>query len=64
MLKAKFGDDPLSSCVTLAYFLVILNMLSKSFPANIYLLKVSNRSTRKMRGICSKLTTKTPKQRQ
>ena len=31
-------------------------------PANIYLLKVSNRNTRKIWEICSKLTIKTPEQ--
>ena len=30
------------------------------FPANVYLLKVNNRSTRKRCEICSKLTIKTP----
>ena len=31
-----------------------------SFPDNSYLFKFSNRNTRKMCGICSKLTIKTP----
>ena len=33
---------------------------SRCFSANIYLLKVDNRNTRKMCDICSKLTIKTP----
>ena len=33
-------------------------------PANIILFKVNNRNTNKRREICSKLTIKTPKQRQ
>ena len=33
-------------------------------PAGIYLFKVSNRNTRPMSEICSKLTIKTPKRRQ
>ena len=38
--------------------------LLSQFPANIYLLKVNNRNTRKRCEICSKLTIKTPEQRQ
>ena len=34
-----------------------------TIPANIYLLKVKNRNTRKRREICSKLTIKTPQRR-
>ena len=48
--------------------LVTFNMLPWSFitnnPANIYLLKVNNRSTRKSYEICSKLTKKNPERRQ
>ena len=33
------------------------------YPANIYLFKVNNRSTRKSCEICSKLTTETPEPR-
>ena len=33
-------------------------------PANIYLLKVNNRNTRKRSEICSKVTIKTPERRQ
>ena len=33
-------------------------------PVGIYLLKVSNRDTRKRCGICSKLTIKTPERRE
>ena len=36
----------------------------KGFPANIYLLKVNNRNTKKRCVMCSKLTSKTPEQRQ
>ena len=36
----------------------------RGYPANIYLFKIINRNTRKRREICSKLTIKTPKQRQ
>ena len=36
----------------------------RDYPANIYLFKIINRNTRKRREICSKLTIKTPKQRQ
>ena len=35
-----------------------------SYPANIYLFKVTNRNTRKRCGICYKLTRKTPERRQ
>ena len=35
-----------------------------SYPANIYLFKVNNRNIRKMFGICSMLTIKTPERRQ
>ena len=35
-----------------------------ALPANIYLLKVNNRNTRKRCEICSKLTIKTPERRQ
>ena len=35
----------------------------KSFPANIYLFKVTNRNTRKRCEICSKLTKKTAERR-
>ena len=35
----------------------------KPGPANIYLFKVNNRSTRKKCEICSKLTIKTPERR-
>ena len=34
------------------------------FPANIYLFEVNNRNTEEKSGICSKLTMKTPEQRQ
>ena len=34
--------------------------LYQTFPANIYVLKVNNRNTRKRCEICSKLTIKTP----
>ena len=34
-----------------------------SFPANIYLFKVNNRTTKKWGEICSKLTIKTPERR-
>ena len=37
--------------------------LSKDSPANIYLLKVNNRNTKKRHEICSKLTIKTPERR-
>ena len=36
----------------------------KGYPANIYLFKVNNRSTKKKCEIFSKLTTKTPERRQ
>ena len=36
----------------------------RSYPANIYLLKVNNRNTRERFEMCSKLTMKTPEQRQ
>ena len=36
----------------------------KGNPANIYLLKVSSRNTRKRCELCSKLTIKTPEPRQ
>ena len=42
------------------YELGILLTTIRFYPANIYLLKVSNRSTRKRCEICSKLTIKTP----
>ena len=35
-----------------------------SYPANIYLFKVNNKSTRKRYEICSKLAIKTPEKRQ
>ena len=35
-----------------------------ALPANIYLLKVNNRNTRKRCETCSKLTIKTPERRQ
>ena len=38
--------------------------MCKAFPASIYLLKVNNRNTRTMCEACSKLTIKTPEQRQ
>ena len=41
-----------------------LNSLYNNDPANIYLVKVNNRNTRKSNKICSKLTIKTPEQRQ
>ena len=37
---------------------------ARRYPASIYLLKVNNKSTRTKLEICSKLTTKTPEQRQ
>ena len=39
-------------------------ILGKAFTSNIYLFKVDNRDTRKKHKICSKLTIKTPEQRQ
>ena len=39
-------------------------LLSGYFPANIYLLKVNNRNTRKRCEICSELTIKSPERRQ
>ena len=36
----------------------------RSYPANIHLFKVNNRNTRERCEICSKLTMKTPEQRQ
>ena len=39
-------------------------LIERSFPANIYLIKVSNRNTRKRCEICSKLILKTPERRQ
>ena len=35
-------------------------LVQKNYPANIYLLEVNNRNTRKRCEICSKLTIKTP----
>ena len=35
-----------------------------SNPANIYLLKINNRNTKKKREICSKSTIKSPERRQ
>ena len=35
-------------------------IITRSFPAGIYLLKVNNRNTRAKYEICSKLTIKTP----
>ena len=40
------------------------DMHLRSFPDNIYLFKVNNRSTRKRCEICSKLTIKAPERRQ
>ena len=37
--------------------------LYQTFPANIYVLKVNSKNTRKKSEICSKLTIKTPEQR-
>ena len=39
-------------------------LLSRIFTANIYLFKVNNRKTTERCKICSKLTIKTPEQRQ
>ena len=39
------------------------DVISKYYPANIYLFKVNNRNSRKKCGICSKLTIKTPERR-
>ena len=47
-----------ATCFTVAFLLS-----NSSDPVNIYVLKVSNRNTRKRREICSKLTIKTPEQR-
>ena len=41
----------------------IINHLGDLVPANIYLFKVNNRSTRKRCEICSKFTIKTPERR-
>ena len=50
------------------YYIIYLQLyicwICSEYPANIYLFKVNNRNTRKMRELCSKLTTKTPKRRQ
>ena len=42
---------------------IVNDRLYQSFPANIYVLKVNNRNTRKRCEICSKLTIKIPEQR-
>ena len=39
-------------------------IILRDTPANIYLLKVNNRNTRKRCEICSKFTLKTPERRQ
>ena len=43
---------------------VLLEISAKSFPEDIYLFKVNNRSNRKMCEIYSKLTIKTPERGQ
>ena len=45
------------------YNINLILFCRRIFPANIYLLKVNNRNTRKRCEICSKLTIKTPAQR-
>ena len=45
-------------------FLFNLLIVTKNFQAVIYLLKVNNRNARTRCEICSKLTIKTPEQRQ
>ena len=42
------------------YNINLIRFCRRTFPANIYLLKVNNRNTRKRCEICSKLTIKTP----
>ena len=65
-----FGSQPffMSSCYTKTFLhLIIIAAVSNFtvlnfigwYPANIYLLKVNSRNTRKRREICSKLTIKT-----
>ena len=48
----------------LNFHILLFQARTLNFPANIYLFKVNNRNTRKRCEICSKLTTKTPEQRQ
>ena len=42
---------------------ILKYILHRYYPANIYLLKVNNRNSRKKCEICSKLTIKTPERR-
>ena len=63
-LRRTLNSSESSQLLKLKYFRknIFLNLLTKLcksiFPANIYLFKVSNRSTRTMCEICSKLTIK------